>query len=489
MFEKTLNKISYNTWDEAFRGLIPRVRQESVRIAEYTQVLYLHAVKNDFYADNEKWQYRMQPQYGELAFKCGLYHQYGKALLPQELQLWNSNMTAQQEEEYKKYPEGGATLVEHLHKKTTKSKRTWGKQQEQEEKIDNIPLLMIMESCSMHNEKFDGSGYPAGLSGYDVSPIAYIVGFAKEFDNLVCSIKSETPFEEAFAAITAEKTAFPPELYDYLKKLKPKFKEIYKKYIQYTQTLPATIPLVDKREDRPMGLSLSVMEDCNTQSPLYCMAKPWFSPKIMKAEEDLPTNNLYSVFKRTGILADLTNYFLYEACDVVMRMENCRLAAKGVILEIIPDFYTLSYKGDMFIQLFKDQPIDKSHLLITVPENIVINSTKTVKDNIKKYIKDGLELVLTGYNPDRFPIEKLKEFGFKYVMPDSEGYGTEYLAKEISRLAANGIQAFAVNVDNDDKIDWIKNNKFVCYGGPVTGTVLTEDAFIQKCLLSESKMV
>ena len=33
-------KKKYKTWDEAFRGLIPAVRQQSVRTAEYTQAMF-----------------------------------------------------------------------------------------------------------------------------------------------------------------------------------------------------------------------------------------------------------------------------------------------------------------------------------------------------------------------------------------------------------------------------------------------------------------
>ena len=38
----------YETWDEAFRGLAPVIRQQSVRVAGYTQALFVQACAGSF---------------------------------------------------------------------------------------------------------------------------------------------------------------------------------------------------------------------------------------------------------------------------------------------------------------------------------------------------------------------------------------------------------------------------------------------------------
>ena len=43
MAEQNWKRKEYETWDEAFRGLAPAVRQQSVRVAAYTQVLFVQA--------------------------------------------------------------------------------------------------------------------------------------------------------------------------------------------------------------------------------------------------------------------------------------------------------------------------------------------------------------------------------------------------------------------------------------------------------------
>ena len=75
----------YDTWDEAFRGLAPVIRQQSVRVAAYTQALYVQACELSFGSGEAYRAYpeRVKGKYAELAYKCGFYHQIGKALVPQ----------------------------------------------------------------------------------------------------------------------------------------------------------------------------------------------------------------------------------------------------------------------------------------------------------------------------------------------------------------------------------------------------------------------
>ena len=74
----------YETWDEAFRGLSPAIRQQSVRVAAYTQVLFVQACAGSFGTGTPEGSERMAGQYADLAYKCGMYHQLGKAMVPPE---------------------------------------------------------------------------------------------------------------------------------------------------------------------------------------------------------------------------------------------------------------------------------------------------------------------------------------------------------------------------------------------------------------------
>ena len=88
MNEQSWKRKEYESWDEAFRGLLPQIRQQSVRVATYTQVLFVQACASSYGKNIAEWAERMKDEYVDLAYKCGLYHKLGKALLTPEHQLW-----------------------------------------------------------------------------------------------------------------------------------------------------------------------------------------------------------------------------------------------------------------------------------------------------------------------------------------------------------------------------------------------------------------
>ena len=254
VLEQDWKRKEYETWDEAFRGLAPVIRQQSVRVAAYTQVIFVQACEDGFASSTEKGRQQIGSQYADLAYKCGIYHQLGKALVPPEYQVWSDDFTEEEAAVYRKYTTDGRALIASLQEGAllAKEKRTGVIDYTDTE---NIPWQMQRESCQQHMERYNGSGYPEGRKGDEISPIAQIVGIAKELDRLVSETKSEDPFKEAFDAIlSGEDCLWAPQLIAVLKNCRSKCRNIYNKYVHYTLTLPKTISLVDKRKDRPMGL-------------------------------------------------------------------------------------------------------------------------------------------------------------------------------------------------------------------------------------------
>ncbi|WP_350274092.1 HD-GYP domain-containing protein [Kribbella sp. HUAS MG21] len=86
------------------------------------------------------------------------------------------------------------------------------------ELIGNIPFLEEVKSAVLHHhEKYDGTGYPAGLSGENIPYFARIIGIVDAFDSLT-STRSYRParsVEETLAILIQDKaTHFDPDLVD-----------------------------------------------------------------------------------------------------------------------------------------------------------------------------------------------------------------------------------------------------------------------------------
>ncbi|MBE6939734.1 MAG: EAL domain-containing protein [Ruminococcaceae bacterium] len=477
--------MEYETWDEAFRGQVAAVRQQSVRVAAYTQALFLQACADSFGKNTPGGSDQIRSQYGDLAYKCGLYHQLGKALVPPEYQIWQKDYTEEEVAVYQKYTTDGRALVASLQERGQRAKEK-RKGAVEELPTQNIPWLMIRESCEQHMERWNGSGYPHGRQGRQISPIAQIVGLAKELDRLASETKREDPFEDACRTLQEqENTLWSPELIAVLKNARSKCRAVYNKYIHYTMTVPKTIPLVKKTKDRPMGLSYRPMVSDMTGTVVAYEAEPWYGGIANNPGEREGTAEIHDMLVRTGMIADMAFYFLYEAADALVRIENCRLNLRGVLVNMLPGFYTLPTQLQRFEQLFEDQGIDRSKLWITVPEESFRKATKGQKELMARYLRNGVVLVLDGVHPEGMDWEEVKALGLRHVRLAPETGLNPDTAQLMKQLTADGFVLLGGGADTHDLLGWQLACGVSCSSGTVTGLPVSEEEMIRDRLLAE----
>lgn len=483
--EQNWKRKDYETWDEAFRGLAPAVRQQSVRVAAYTQALFVQACAGSFGTNTKDGEERMQGQYADLAYKCGMYHQLGKALVPPEYQLWRDEFTSEEQAVYKKYTSDGRLLVATLQERGVRA-RDRRRGELTEVPTRNIPWLMLRESCEQHMERWDGSGYPEQRLGSDISPIAQIVGIAKELDRLSAETKSETPFDEAYQILISQSgILWSPELIEVLKASRSKCRAVYNKYIHYTMTLPKTIPLVERRKERPMGLTYRPMV-CDTEGTIRAYeAAPWFAGILDRPDETETIADLEGMFNRREMVPDVSFYFLYEAADTLLRIENCKLKIDAILLQMIPSFYYTGTQLQRFNQMFKDQPIRRDKLLLTIPEETILNANKSATEVIERYLRNGIKLVVDNYHPDRISAEKLKVMGFTYLRLAPELYLQQETANTMNLLRQDGFTLIGANADTHDTLGWLAACGVAFMSGTMTGIPVSEDELIRDCLARE----
>ena len=476
-------KKEYETWDEAFRGLTPLARQQSVRVAAYTQVIFLQACTDGFGKEAKGGADRMQRQYADAAYKCGMYHQLGKALVPAEYQVWRDSFTEEEKNIYKSYTTDGRLLVASLQDKGVRKVR--GKMVEQPTK--SIPALMIRESCEQHMERWDGTGYPDSRYGSDISPVAQIVGLAKELDRLASETKSEDPFEDALAVLTAQAgRLWSASLIEVLKNCKDKCFEIFDKYIHYTRAIPKTIPLVQRRPERPMGLAYQPMVQGVDNEVAAYEAFPWFGGVEDQPEARETVADVEAMLQRTNLVGEMSFYFLYEATDAILRMNNCKLDLQGVLLNMIPSFYQMESQLERLLQVFEDQNVSKRQLMLTIPESVVTDANVVAKEVIRHYNHNGIRLVLDGYHPEVTSDEVLKELEFTCVRFAPELHLQQQTVAKMQELQEQGMTIIGGGADSQDVLTWLAVRGVACASGALTGGPVDEDQMIRDCLAREN---
>lgn len=475
---------NFNSWEEAFKALVPAVRQQSVRVASYTQVLYAQACASSFAKQSKDGALRINVKHVELAYKCALYHQIGKALLKPELQIWRNDFTEHERAIYRTYTTNGRILVSKLQERTAKNPRFTN--DFIEVGTDNVAWLMIRETAQQHMERWEGGGYPEQRKGDKISAIAQIVGLAKEIDRLSSEVKSENPFEEAMTALVAEADrGFSKEIIEIMQACRGQLKSVYRKYIQYTKTLPKTIPLVEKRDSRPMGLMYRPMIRGSESFVAAYEAVPWFKGNLSKEEGADSLDEVKELLKRTELVDDMTFYLLYEAADTILRFQNCKLPFEGILMPMLEEFYTLGNKMPRILQLFQDQPIDKRMLILLVPMNVFADMDKQTEDFIHKLIDAGVSLTIDEYDPSALSMEQLTQLGIYSVRFKNSLYLNTETANAMTVLKNNGFRIIGSHANSEDVVTWLNACGATFIGGEITGELIDEETLIKHLLVKE----
>ena len=487
MEEQKWKRAEYDTWDAAFKGLVPQVRQQSVRVAAYARELYVQACAMSFARQTQEGQDRIHGRYADVIYKCGMYHQLGKALVPPEYQLWHEDFKEEEQQLYRKYTSDGRILVASLQMRGAKA-RFWKKDTFEEQPTDNIPWLMIRECCQQHMERWDGSGYPDGRKGMEISPVAQIVGLAKELDILASGTKSENPFDESVDLLCSQSgTMWNPDLVAVLEAAREKCREVYQKYIHYTLTLPKTITLVERKPDRVMGLSYRPIIAAPDYHICGYEATPWFAGILDRPGEVERLADVEPLLKTTGLVSDVSFYFMYEAADTILRMRNCKLDVNTLLLRIPDEFYLQGGRLKGFNQLFEDQPIEKENLQLLISEQVVLQANKGVQEVIARYLRNGIVLVMDNFHPDAWEPEALKELGIRYLRLAPEALQKPETADSIQALRTWGFTILGGEVDSEAAKQWLFINGATALSGPITGNPITEDEMIRDSIVRQQQ--
>ncbi|MGA2152470.1 MAG: HD domain-containing phosphohydrolase, partial [Geobacteraceae bacterium] len=99
--------------------------------------------------------------------------------------------------------------------------------------VNDSFLQFGKEMAYSHHEKWDGSGYPEGLTGENIPVFARIMAIADVYDALICKRRYKPSFthEEAVAIIAQSKgTHFDPAAVEVFLQVNDEFRKIAQQY-------------------------------------------------------------------------------------------------------------------------------------------------------------------------------------------------------------------------------------------------------------------
>jgi len=153
--------------------------QHLERIRAYGQILSHELRKNHAYAEviDDEFQANL--------YRSSPLHDIGKVGIRDEILLKPGRLTVDEFEMMKRHTVIGSNIIEEAINRHQNAKF--------------LEMAALIVRC--HHERFDGSGYPAGLSGAAIPLAARIVSLADVFDALT----TERPYKKAYSPRAAKK--------------------------------------------------------------------------------------------------------------------------------------------------------------------------------------------------------------------------------------------------------------------------------------------
>ena len=205
----------------------PETGKHLERIQGYTRLLLDDLAQNGSYAD------QIDQDFIDQVCRSSVLHDIGKVGIPDRVLLKPGRLTPDEFEIMKTHAEIGAEALEDAARYSP----------------TNGFLKIAVEIARYHHERFDGSGYPTGLSGVDIPLSARIVAVADVFDALTTErvYKKAMPVDDARQLIVSESGRhFDPVVVESLKRQWLRFVELsvqLEESCELSPTVAAPAPL------------------------------------------------------------------------------------------------------------------------------------------------------------------------------------------------------------------------------------------------------
>ena len=183
---------------------------------------------------NPRFSAILTESYIDILFKSAPLHDIGKVGIPDRILLKPGRFEPHEFEIMKTHTTLGRDAIEH-------AERTLG---------TPVPFLsMAKEIAYSHQEKWDGSGYPQGLSGEDIPLCARLMAVADVYDALISRrvYKDGMPHEKAVQImIDGRGSHFDPDLIDAFIELQDEFRAIARRFHDTDMDMSEKKELMDR---------------------------------------------------------------------------------------------------------------------------------------------------------------------------------------------------------------------------------------------------
>ncbi len=454
--------MTFATLTDAFEALPERVRQHSLRVEKYADIIFLELCAAEAYTININARVRLRSENRTLVQTAARYHDLGKVLVP-EMYQWNDPDFSQEELAlYRRHCMAGDVLVHD----------TLGDRR----RVDPMTTEVIVESILCHHERWDGKGYPRGLSEEHIPIIGRIVEVADELDHRLMNTRTETPVQTALEAMMNQSAArHDPVIMGLLYEAKHKIDKVFALYRGESRAVPQIPRVIKRKQKRPMWLCYRTIVDINTNAVAAVEAEMQFKrgKTVISLAEAEP------LLRRSKLLWDAGFGFAVDACDMAKRMAACEVGGAYVLLPTVPGFFKKRGAAAAIAKMMADTDSDPARIAFMLSPEDMKAPTVTITENCQKLCALGCTLVCGGVPLADIHTGTLSELGISTVKLCREDIECmEQHEEKLSIILSMGLRLIGDGVDKHRLKGTLLASEITWAAGTLMGEYISEDELI-----------
>ncbi len=451
--------------EDAFNMLAPEVQKHCERVSRYAEVVFTQIVVEDLYTETGAGRRYLQAENKDFVREAALYHDIGKAYVPDLYQESHPNFTAEEVALYRKHVAEGMTLVQDKMEGFKKKSAT--------------ERNIFIETIRDHHEYLDGSGYPNGKQGKDISYVGLIVGMVNDFDHLCMSIVSEDPVEEAVEKMKSELTGrYDPQFFQMFLQCKGKLKRIFATNSVGSLAIP-TVDTFVRRRIRPMELCYRPIVGAERNFLGYDCGM-----RFSNGKENVWTyDDVRHIMSKHGLAVDACIYFAYEACDTLRRFQNYDIPNSRVTVPMLPLFFSKKTNVRELLTVLENEEMGTERFRIGIPAELFEKPTKAMTATLEECKLQKLDCMVVDLDFRMVEAKVLADCGVTAVRLKTDS-GDEleltYFENWVKTAHDLGIQVMVDGLDKTRQMQRAAALGLCEYTGTMAGDFESEKTILQR---------
>lgn len=455
----------YQDLEQLFRQLPSDIRMHSIRVAEYSQALYLGAVEAEMNPSDKNAEKERNKDYAKYVYKVGKYHDIGVLCLPNDHPLRKNDATALQLEEEETHPELGEALCDCFALAAGYE--------------PTIYWNFLLSSVRMHHEKPDGGGFPDKLVFDQMTLCPWLVSLAVILDVYTAYNRSEDPFKEGFNKIMDFAMKFRLDESELVLRIcKAKLEKIFESHISETKLIKYGELMIKRTAKRSMYLSYRRVNNFEKETTVALQAIPMFYAKSRK--EVVFYDEIKERLKEEKMVHDVWEYFLYEASDMRKRINAYGHTDLMLHIPIIHGTISNGKVSKLFDKWLEETETDISQYAFMIEAEKMKAPSKTLLANLAQIKEYGAKLVLTDFTGSE-PFRE-EDLGVRFDTIQISPILLDRMDKNIQdilvEIVKEGYELQSEGIDSDDYNDMLEKFKFKTICGEYVGDFKTDSEIL-----------